>query len=417
MDDRTLHHLIADAGGRILEVGGCVRDELRGVPPKDADYLVCKLTPERIIKLLKPHGRVDVVGQSFGVIKFTPRGETRQIDLSLPRRETSTGAGHREFKIDADPDLPVDVDLGRRDFTINAIARDCITGELIDPFHGADDLAAHTLRMVAPSAFEEDPLRTLRGAQFAARLGLTVEPATLAAMRAAAPLLPSVSPERIASELVKGFQAARPSQMFRMLHENGLLAFVLPELAALTPGDFDHSVLTCDRIPYLDENRVPLRLAAVFHHLAPVVVQDVLERVRFTSTGENIDNQRIVHLVRAQEDTCSHDADERAMRHFASRVGPGSVEDVTRLRIGARRASDADDAAAWGAFLVRLTALLDRRPPLTTRDLAVNGRDLIASGVQPGPQMGQLLARLLDAVLDDPARNTRDELLALARAP
>ena len=417
MDDRELYRLIERAGGKILEVGGCVRDALRGVPPKDRDYLVCKLAPEAIIKLLRPHGRVDVVGQSFGVLKFTPRGETRQIDLSLPRREVSTGVGHRDFHVDADPDLPVEVDLGRRDFTINAIARDCLTGALIDPFDGAADLAAKRLRMVAPRAFEEDPLRVLRGAQFAARLELAVEPATLAAMRAAAHLLPSVSPERVAAELVKGLKAARPAAMFRLLHENGLLAPVLPELAALGEDAFAHSVATCDLVPYPEADRVPLRLAAVFHRLAHGACEELLERGRFTSTGENVDVARIVHLVREQPFACPHDADERALRHFASRVGPHAAEDVTRLRIGARRASNSDDAPAWDRFLARLTALLERRPPLTTRDLAVNGRDLIAAGVKPGPQMGQLLHRLLQAVLDEPARNTRDELLALALAP
>lgn len=447
MDDRKLYQVIARAGGRLLEVGGCVRDSLRGVEPKDRDFLVCGLEPDHIIELLKPHGRVDVVGQSFGVIKFTPRGEQRQIDLSLPRREVSTGVGHRDFHIDADPYLPVEVDLERRDFTINAIARDCRDGALIDPFHGAEDLAARRLRMVGPRAFEEDPLRVLRGAQFAARLGLTVEPATLAAMRAAAPLLPSVSPERISGELVKGLKAERPGAMFRMLEDHGLLVRVIPELSRLAglrqdPARHDHDALThallaCDLIRCDETDRVPLRLAAVFHDLGKAVVpaagpegplsypghaaagaricEEVLERLRFTSTGEDVDVTRITHLVRAHEFSCPADADTRQLRHLASQLGPKAIGDVLRLRIADRLAARGDGARIWEAFLGRVQALLAEAPPLTTRDLAVNGRDLIASGVPPGPGMGRLLQVLLDAVLDEPARNTRDTLLALAR--
>lgn len=417
MDTSELFRRITQAGGLILEVGGCVRDELRGVPPKDRDYLVCRLTPEQIIKLLRPFGHVDVVGQSFGVIKLTPRGERVQIDFSLPRREVSTGVGHREFQIDADPQLPVEVDLGRRDFTINAIARDCVTGALIDPFHGEADLKAGLLRMVAPRAFEEDPLRVLRGAQFAARLDLTVEPETLAAMRANAHLLPSVSPERIATELVKGFKASQPSRMFRMLQENGLLEPVLPELSRLPAETFAHAILACDAVAFRDGDRVPMRLAALFHPLTARACTEVLDRVRFTSTGENIHVGRITHLVEHQRFATPHDATGARLRHFASQVEPQHAEDVARLRIAVTRASKPDDVPLWEAFLERLTALLESRPPLATRDLAVNGRDLIAAGVKPGPEMGKTLARLLHAVLDVPERNTREELLALARGP
>jgi tRNA nucleotidyltransferase (CCA-adding enzyme) len=414
--DQDLYRIIERAGGRILEVGGCVRDSLRGVTPKDHDYLVCRLDPEQIIRALRGSGRVDVVGQSFGVLKFTPFGTSTTIDLSLPRREVSTGVGHRDFKIDADPHLPVEVDLGRRDFTINAIARDCLTGELIDPFHGADDLAAKTLRMVAPKAFEEDPLRVLRGAQFATRLGLRIEPETLAKMRESGPLLKTISPERIAGELVKGLKADKPGDMFRLLRDNELLAHVLPELARLPADELELAIRAVDAIPFPEPDRVPLRLAAVLHRLTPATVEEVLERVRFTSTGENVDNARIVHLLRHRDfDLAPAPAElpraewDRRVRHFASRVGPHAAPDVVRLRIATAGAPE------WEAFLAHLEDVLRSGVPLTLKDLAVNGKDLIASGIQPGKGMGRLLAKLLEAVLDDPAANTREGLLARAR--
>lgn len=438
-----LHQLIHEAGGRILEVGGCVRDELRGAPPKDRDYLVCGLDPERIKTLLKPHGRVDVVGQSFGVLKFTPRGMRDAIDLSLPRREVSTGAGHRDFLVDADPHLPVEVDLGRRDFTINAMARDCHTGELIDPFGGKRDLENRVLRVVSERAFEEDPLRMLRGAQFAARLDLEPDPDTIEHMQRHAALIATVSPERIALEIVKGLKAKAPSTMFRLLARPGLLRYALPELDRLrglpvlesSIDAFEHSIRTCDHMPFPETDRAPLRLAAAFHALgrgadpgAPHAAEsariatDLLERVRFSAAGENVDVARITHLIREQELDCPPRSGaaaigwDRLARRFASRVGPQHALDLAGLRLARMRACEQPSLIVpWDEFYSELRELLAARPPLIVKDLAVNGRDLIASGVKPGPGMGKLLERLLDAVLDDPGRNTREALLALAK--
>ena len=153
------------ASGRLYEVGGSVRDSL--ISPdtanKDRDYLVTGISLERLMAILHNFGKVDLVGKSFGVIKFTPRGESEATDIAIPRREKSTGEGHRDFEVDFDPDLPVQVDLKRRDFTINAIAREIPSGEIIDPYGGRNDLGDKTIRMVFPEAMIEDPLRIMRG--------------------------------------------------------------------------------------------------------------------------------------------------------------------------------------------------------------------------------------------------------------
>ena len=218
-------------GGRVYTVGGTVRDELLGHARKDLDLLVTGLPQQTLIRCLRSYGRVQLTGRAFGVIKFLPRQwEGPPIDVALPRTEVSTGVGHRDFEVTFDHTLPIDVDLGRRDFTINAMATDLADGRLLDPFGGAHDLTQRLLRQVSDAAFPEDPLRMLRGVQLATRFGLEVEPRTRQAMCDHAAAITTVAPERIAEELRKLFQAPAPSHGFRLMHDVGLLRHVLPEI-------------------------------------------------------------------------------------------------------------------------------------------------------------------------------------------
>ena len=245
-----------DAGGEVYEVGGPVRDELMGRESKDHDYLVRHLSVKQIQNLLEPFGTVTLIGRSFGVVKFTPHGErAATVDIALPRKEMSTGEGHRDFEVDFDPELAVEDDLGRRDFTINAMARNLNDGKIIDPFNGQKDLKERTLRQVFHDAFKEDPLRLMRAVQFAARLNLKIEDKTWEAMREHAPLIKTVSKERIAEEIGKLMTAEKPSHGFRLMRDCGLLKHVLPELEAIVgidqnkqPGEdvFDHTMRVLD---------------------------------------------------------------------------------------------------------------------------------------------------------------------------
>src|SRR5437870_10072866 len=140
-----LAEAIRAAGGRALLVGGCVRDELMGKQPKDWDVEVYGIEPERLRALLDRFGDVNVVGEAFTVYKLGAH-----LDVSLPRRERKTGRGHRAFFIEGDPSMTIEEGARRRDFTINAILRDPLTGEIIDPFHGRDDLKSGLLRAVSP---------------------------------------------------------------------------------------------------------------------------------------------------------------------------------------------------------------------------------------------------------------------------
>src|SRR4029453_9099342 len=216
-------------GARVYTVGGTVRDELLGYPRKDLDLLVTDLPQPDLLHCLRPYGRVQLTGRAFGVIKLLPHGwDGPPIDVALPRTEISTGIGHRDFAVTFDHTLPVEIDLGRRDFTINAMAMDLANDRLLHPFGGGPDLQQRLLRQVSAAAFPEDPLRMLRGVQLAPRFGLRVEPATYEAMQAHAATITSVAAERIAEELRKLFQASMPSEGFRLMHGVGLLQYILP---------------------------------------------------------------------------------------------------------------------------------------------------------------------------------------------
>src|ERR1041385_1702555 len=151
-------------GGRALFVGGCVRDELMGRQPKDWDLEVYGIEPAHLREILDRFGTVNVVGEAFTVYKLGPH-----LDISIPRRERKTGRGHRGFFIEGDSSMSIAEATSRRDFTINAILQNPLTGEIIDPFAGAKDIDAKILRAVSPQTFSEDSLRVLRAAQFAAR--------------------------------------------------------------------------------------------------------------------------------------------------------------------------------------------------------------------------------------------------------
>src|SRR5215207_3902995 len=175
----ALSQAIHDAGGRALLVGGCVRDTLMGALPKDCDLEAYNIEPERLREVLDQFGPVNVVGEAFTVYKLG-----RNLDISLPRRERKSGRGHKAFVIEGDPAMEVAEATRRRDFTINAILQDPLTGELIDPFAGQRDIEQRVLRAVSTETFAEDSLRVLRAAQFASRFEFEIEPETVELGRA-----------------------------------------------------------------------------------------------------------------------------------------------------------------------------------------------------------------------------------------
>jgi tRNA nucleotidyltransferase (CCA-adding enzyme) len=262
-------------GGRALLVGGCVRDELMGEQPKDWDLEIYGINPSNLRELLNRFGSVNVVGEAFTVYKLGPH-----LDVSLPRRERKTGRGHRAFFIEGDPAMSVAEATARRDFTINAILRDPLTGEILDPFHGRNDLNSKILRAVSLKTYGEDSLRVLRAAQFAARFEFDIQPQTVELSRSLD--LSDLPDERIWGEVEKLLlRARRPSIGIDWLSKLGAVEQLFPEIRALIDvlqepewhpeGDvFVHTLLTIDRareliddLPY--PKQVTVMLAALCH--------------------------------------------------------------------------------------------------------------------------------------------------------
>ena len=444
-------------GARVYTVGGTVRDELLGHPRHDLDLLVTGLPQKVLISRLRPYGRVQLTGRAFGVIKFVPHGwDGPPIDVALPRTEISTGTGHRDFAVTFDHTLPVETDLGRRDFTINAMAIDLADGHLLDPFGGYRDLQQRLLRQVSSLAFPEDPLRMLRGIQLAARFELQIEPATRAAMRTHAASITTVAAERIAEELRKLLQARAPSQGFVAMHEVGLLAHVFPELAQLAESlEASQAAAGTDQTAAVSEafSRTMRRLDAVQHcellsyrgHLdmlfAALLCDSGLAEARQTGAlwepqrlaqaSARLARQRLEDLkittIGAHPDCITaliaHSAFEvhalatpTAVRHFAHDVGLPTAFMLFDLRLADRLGNQpiqpVDDLLD---LRQRLHMEIDQHAPLSLKDLAINGHDLQRLGIPSGPRMGQILQALLRRVLDDPSCNTRTHLLALAR--
>jgi len=426
----------------VYEVGGSVRDRCLGRPPLDYDYLVRGIELETLVEHLRAHGHADWVGRSFGVIKFTfdsPGGERTTVDVALPRSERSTGSGHRDFDVTYDPTLPVETDLGRRDFTVNAMAMRLADGALLDPFGGRADLEAGRLRLVFPAAFEEDPLRLLRALGLAARMGLLPDDELQVGLVRCAPLLAEVSAERIAEELTKLFvQADRPSVALRLMRDTGILGVLLPEMVDTVGCEqtgpyhaydvFEHTCHTVDASP----RRLEVRWAALLHdackpetrevrdgkltfynheHLGADVVRHVLTRLRY---GRDLVDRVAVLVERHLFNT---DMGDRGLRRLMRAVGPDHMQDLLDLR----RADV--QGQGMGAptldvdhFQERVESEILARRPFSRADLAVDGGVLMAElGLSPGPQLGKLLDFLLDRVLDEPGNNDRATLLAWAR--
>lgn len=216
---------ISIAGGRAIVVGGAVRDMVyadftkSALVSKDADVEVFGLEPAQLMGILARAGHVDETGADFAVLKLSVPGLGTALDISMPRRERALGSAHRDFAVSVDGSMSFSAAAARRDFTIGAMGYDPLTGELLDPYGGAADLASGVLRHVS-DAFSEDPLRAMRAARFAARFDLSVHADTKALCRKLAPLGSTLAPERRWGELAMTFgQAKHPGEALRVLQD------------------------------------------------------------------------------------------------------------------------------------------------------------------------------------------------------
>lgn len=419
---------LRDAGFVAYLVGGAVRDHLR-LPPgqahaKDFD-IATSAPPEEVIRVFGKRHTVPTGIQHGTVTVLTPmRGRApgaahaaelhrEHVEVTTFRGESAYSDGRRPDRVEFHDDLTED--LRRRDFTINAIAYDPVSDQLVDPFDGQGDLQRRVLRAVgdARARFGEDGLRIMRAVRFAAQLGFAVDPATAAAIPEALATFRKVSAERTRDELLKLLKAPHPTVGLRLMRTTGLLDEVLPELLAPHGHERD-AVLwgTIERLPADGPGGPILRLLAL---LAPAGsgAEPALWRLKLSVR----ERERLLAALRAGP--LDFEVGERleggALRRFLSQTTEELRQDLLALREA--QAAERGDAAAQAGVAdlrARCAAELQRRPPLRAADLALTGKDVMDGlGVPPGKVVGQILAAALDLVLEEPARNTREELLAL----
>lgn len=461
----TLAQAIRDIGGRAMLVGGCVRDELIGLPAKDWDVEVYGVEPARLKTILTAFvsgddsnsGKSpDVVGEAFAVYKIGS-----DLDVSLPRRERKTARGHRGFVVEGDPSMTFEEACSRRDFTVNAILKDPLTGEIVDPFDGRGDIERKVLRMVSRETFAEDSLRVLRAAQFAARFDLTVDQETVEHCKTID--VTDLPRERIWGELEKLLLLSdEPSFGLKFMYDVGAIKQLFPELQSLVgvpqepdwhpEGDVDvHTMMVVDEarrlIDGLDHARqITVMLGALCHDLGkPPTTEFVEGRIRsrghdeagveptlvfldrlgvYTQDGFDVRSQ-IVELVRYHLKPGEYynamnrgnPVGDGAIRRLARRVEPDLLYRVAKAdSLG--RYPDGDrskmifgsEAQEW--FIERVRALdVERKAPQPI----LMGRHLIDLGLEPGRDFKRILDAVYEQQLDGNITNL-DEAISIARS-
>lgn len=448
-----LTHLIAKVPEDVLEicrhlrqkgkrgwiVGGCVRDLLRGGEAKDWD-IATDARPDDVITMFR---KVIPTGLQHGTVTVVRRGV--HYEVTTLRGEGAYSDGRRPDSVAFVDDITAD--LARRDFTVNAMALDPVDGHLIDPFDGQKDLERKVIRAVgdARERFAEDGLRVLRAARFSATLECTIDPDTERAMGSSRSheTFKRVSAERVRDEWLKAMRAERPSIAFEAMRRTELLGITCPELMESVGCDqnkwhaydvWGHAMACLDAC----KPEPILRVAALLHDVAKPrtrafsdktqdytfyehervgaeMVDPILTRLKFS----NDERSRVTALVRHHLICYSDDWSDAATRRWLKRVTPELLPDLYELGFADARGKGreaSDDIRSIERLRERVEAMLAAGAAFSARDLALKGNDLMSAlEIAPGRVVGEILAHLLERVIDDPALNEREKLLDEAR--
>jgi tRNA nucleotidyltransferase (CCA-adding enzyme) len=430
---------LRERGKRGWIVGGCVRDLLRGAKALDWD-VATDARPDDVIAMFK---KVIPTGIQHGTVTVVKRGV--HYEVTTLRGDGVYTDGRRPDKVEFVDDITAD--LARRDFTVNAIALDPVDGHLIDPFGGRSDLEAHVLRAVGrpEDRFAEDGLRVLRAARFSATLECSIDPDTERAMGAPRSLdtFRRVSAERVRDEWLKAMRAEKPSVAFEAMRRTGILAITSPELCESVGCEqnkwhaydvWGHAMACLDAC----RPEPILRMAALLHDVAKPrtrafsdktgdytfyeherlgaeLAEPMLARLRFS----NDERARITALIRHHLICYSDDWSDAAVRRWIRRITPELAPDLYDLGVAdalGKGRDASEDIASIQRLRARVDAVVAQGTAFSARDLEVDGNALMqALGLGPGRLIGDILAHLVEWVLDDPDRNQHDALLEEAR--
>lgn len=460
----SAYYLLRAIGGTIYVVGGAVRNTLMGIEPKDIDLLVTNVPAS----MLDNSRHFFKTGDSFGVYRH--RYGDSEVEVALPRTEVSTGPLHTDFDVVVDHNLSIYEDLRRRDFTCNAMAVNIGTTELIDPHRGEVDTLGGIIRSMGSQTFMEDPLRILRAYVLIARFDMTMTIYTASLITQMNASIQNLPAERIQAELDKIFEAPHVATAIQDMMVDGVLDYVLPEVA--NNWDYDQNnphhqrllgphLLSTLRLVAEESDDPDLRMAALLHDIGkprsawvdpttgsnhfylkvvgseeidkwgleygdPLIGQTLGEN--HEEVGSRMAAARLLHLKyptnRINRIARLIDAhmwapftSERGARRFLNKYGD-LADDLLILRYGDNGGKKGYHYQTPGITLDKQAALIqtvrDKGEATKTADLAVNGHDLMAAGLEPGPELGKTLEVLTELVIDSPGLNNRKDLISFA---
>ena len=434
----TLHHfsdIFLKNGFNCYLVGGALRNHFAGLKATDYDFAT-DASPEEIIKIFK---HVIPTGIKHGTVTVVFKGH--QFEVTTFRIEADYSNSRHPDSVSYSPSIYED--LKRRDFTINSIAMNLQTGELLDPHNGIHDLKHHRIKAIGNPVerFTEDGLRLMRACRFTAQLNFTIENRTFRALKECRNNLENVSSERIRDEIIKILESRKPSIAFKIMEASGILELIIPELAKCRGiqqkgyHDFDvldHLYYSCDGGPpedtllrlacLLHDTGKPLSLSkdetdfpTFYHHesYSEKISTKIMQRLRFSGK----DTKRVAHLIANHMFNYTEDWSDAAVRRFISKVGVESINDLFRLRLADQfgMTNTSKNSELLYKFADRISTLLEKESAFSIRDLAVSGTDLqLEAGFEKGPFIGTVLQELLETVLDDPSLNNKKTLLKIA---
>lgn len=437
--------------GEIYVVGGAPRDVVLGKKPKDID-LMAKVSGDTIESVLKtvPKAKLSLTGKQFPVYRFNYGGS--EVEIALPRIEVKTGEGNKDWQIKSDSSIPVEKDLERRDFTANAIAVNAKTGKVVDPFDGLKDIENGVLKTVHPNSFRDDSSRTMRALTALSKHGLQPDEETKEQMRLHAPHLKKTPMETVGQELEKILSGNYPAEAIKLGHETGVLDHFLPEVHSTFGFDQKNPYHKHDLGTHLMNvlknvsgltNDTDVRMAALLHDIGKPssmwedengvghfyrgeqgqganhdevgaeMAEGVLSRLRYPANRIG----RIKHLINNHMFPSFNSP--KAARKFLNNSGsPETAHDLLNLREADHMGKGNEQATRM--MVDKMRNLVNQETAsqavFSPKDLAINGNDIIKElGISSGPQVGEVIKKLMDLVIEHPSLNNRQELLNIVK--